>query len=375
MADKSKIEWTDATWNPIGGCSIASPGCNNCYAQQLAGTRLKTHPLYAGTTTLQKGRPLFNGHLTAAPFESPVWQWPLRWRGAASPRLGAGQPSLIFVGDMSDLFHPDRRLGDIVHVLHVAHHLQAIDVRVKNRTLRPHILQLLTKRPDRMVDVLTQWADVDGEEGFKGVRGPDAVRATHKSGRGQMFAALLDTMGAPPPGCAFPTFDWMHGPLEWPDVFTNIWCGFSAERQQEFDARWPHMRRLAEMGYVVFLSAEPLLGPIDLPADFLALGRRAQVIAGYESGREARAGHPDWARSLRDQCQTAGVPFHFKQWGAFHPADQLANSDQLARHSDMGHALRDGRAVAFDDQWTWRVGTRAAGRLLDGVEHNGYPAA
>lgn len=91
MADKSKIEWTDATWNPIGGCSIASPGCNNCYAQQLAGTRLKTHPLYAGTTTLQKGRPLFNGHLTAAPFESPVWQWPLRWRGAASPRRVPGR--------------------------------------------------------------------------------------------------------------------------------------------------------------------------------------------------------------------------------------------------------------------------------------------
>jgi protein gp37 len=67
--------WTDATWNPVGGCSLKSPGCINCYAQSLAGTRLKNHPLYFGTTTLAE-RPLFNGRLTAAGVDDPVWTWP-----------------------------------------------------------------------------------------------------------------------------------------------------------------------------------------------------------------------------------------------------------------------------------------------------------
>lgn len=141
----TKIEWTDASWNPIGGCSIRSPGCNPCYAQKLAGTRLRHHPLYAGTTTVVKGKPVFNGRLTAAPDDHPVWTWPLRWRGAKNPKLGPGKPSLIFVGDMSDLFHEDRPEAQID---------RAVGAIVYSR----HIGQLLTKRPERMLAYFTDTA-------------------------------------------------------------------------------------------------------------------------------------------------------------------------------------------------------------------------
>ena len=104
--------WDRPTWNPFGGCSLASPGCTNCYAAQEAGT--KTWPyarsarVHDGVTIVKDKRRIFNGKLTAAPDGHHLWTWPLKWRGAEHPKLGPGQPSLIFVGDMSDLFHEDR---------------------------------------------------------------------------------------------------------------------------------------------------------------------------------------------------------------------------------------------------------------------------
>ena len=149
MGAISGIEWTDATWNPIGACSIKSPGCIYCYAQGLAGTRLKHHALYAGTTDIVKDRPVFNGHLTAAPDDHPVWTWPMRWRGARNPRLGPGKPSMIFVGDMSDLFHEDRPEETIDRVFDVM-------------KLSPsHIFQVLTKRASRMLEYLSDCSGIE----------------------------------------------------------------------------------------------------------------------------------------------------------------------------------------------------------------------
>lgn len=136
MGEHTGIEWTDATWNPIGGCSIASPGCTNCYAQRLAGTRLQHLPLYAGTTTDSKAGPVFNGHMTVADDDAAVWTWPLRWRGSKTPRRGAGARSMIFVGDMSDLFHRNRPR----HVIDRVFAVMAMAGR--------HDFQVLTKRPD-----------------------------------------------------------------------------------------------------------------------------------------------------------------------------------------------------------------------------------
>ena len=377
MSGPSPIEWTDATWNPIGGCSIRSAGCAPCYAQQLAGTRLARHPLYAGTTTAVKGKPVFNGHLTALPFDHDAWRWPLKWRGASSPRLGVGRPSLIFVGDMSDLFHEARPLGYAVRIWMTAY-------RVEGR----HILQLLTKRPDVMLDFVRRWHDVEPEDlGPTMAHGPDAVRAAHTSGRARLFADYLDTMGAPPTGAAFPTYDWMEGPRWWPDRPLNVWLGFTAERQAEFDARWPAMRELAALGYTIFLSYEPAIGPLDLPRDFLALGRRAQVIAGGMSGRDADPAHPDWFRVIRDQCLGAGVPFLFKQWGAWRPGAEF-KAELSARRTYRGEILtleRPGAPLVKlaiptrDDDLLGpaltleRHGKRVAGRLLDGRQYDGFP--
>src|SRR5574341_811905 len=120
MGYPTNIEWTDATWNPIGGCSIKSPGCINCYAMRIAGSgKLDYHPLYAGVTTMYKGKPVFNGKMTILPDDHPAWEWPLKWRGAKRPVMGSGMPSLIFVGDMADLFHEDRPEVEIARVTSV----------------------------------------------------------------------------------------------------------------------------------------------------------------------------------------------------------------------------------------------------------------
>lgn len=260
MGHPTDIEWTDATWNPIGGCSIKSPGCINCYAQEIAGTRLTGHPLYAGVTDAVKGKPVFNGKLTIAAAEHDVWRWPIKWRGTKKPRMGAGMPSLIFVGDMSDLFHEDRPSSHIDKVIGVAGACDDVG--------RSHILQLLTKRPEIMADYITS-------------RGYEAWNARRPAAE------------------------------RWPA--SNLWLGFSAERQQEFDERWPHMRKLVAAGWTIFVSIEPMIDVVVLPDDFLAFRNRAQVIVGGESGADRRETNPDWMRAVRDQCIAAGVPYFTKQ--------------------------------------------------------------
>jgi len=97
-------------------------------------------------------------------------------------------------------------------------------------------------------------------------------------------------------------------------VVSRLWLGMSAERQREFDERWPHLRRLAGQGFTIFVSYEPEIGPLVLPPDFLALGRRAQVIAGGMSGDEgAGDADPDWYHAVAAQCSAFGVRFFMKQ--------------------------------------------------------------
>lgn len=317
----TKIEWTDETWNPIGGCSIASPGCKPCYAMGLAGTRLKHHPLYRGTTTVEKGRPVFNGTMTAAADDHDVWSWPVRWRGAKAPKLGAGKPSLIFVGDMADLFHPSRPR-------------EAIDRTVAGIVYSRHIGQLLTKRPDVMFEYF--------------------------------FALMFDSAR---------WFEFKHPLLGKPNFAPNAWCGnailprlwlgTSAERQKEFDERWPHLRRLAELGFTVYISYEPAMGPLVLPADFLALGKRAWVIAGGVSGRWPWAPSPFWFNRVLDQCVAAGVPFFFKQWGEW-AANAYAEKGQGVDVVDVGEG---------DDRYRMvRVGKKLSGARLQGREWREFPA-
>jgi protein gp37 len=241
--------WSDATWNPVAGCSAVSTGCNSCYAAKLAATQQTAHriPIYLGTTNWVRGKPVFNAKMTALEPGHESWVWPLTWPGARYPLLGTGKPSLIFVGDMCDLFHENRPT-------------EIIDRVISTIAWSPHIGQLLTKRPERMAKYFTQ--------------------------------------------------EW--SPTKLRQLQAHFWLGFSAERQKELDLRWPPMRDLADSDWTVFVSAAPLLGPIMLPQDLLVLGKRAWVICSGEQATKARFMQPAWARALRDQCLANGVAFFMR---------------------------------------------------------------
>ena len=316
MGAITHIGWCDASWNPIGGCSIKSHGCNRCYAQRIAGSpRLADHPLYKGVTTESKAGPVFNGKLTVAPDDHPIWTWPIRWRGSKFPKAGAGQPSMIFVGDMSDLFHEDRPTS-------------VIDKVVASCIYSRHICQLLTKRADVMRAYFTE------------------LKA---SGRWLDFAH---------PMFGKPNFD--PAVAEYERVFSRLWLGISAEDQTRADERIADL--LATPAAIRFVSAEPLLGPIDFhPKDYIVeklspwytkdafdptgsqpVKDRAYwlfpkidwCIVGGESGPDFRPMKIEWAESAAKQFKDAGTPIFVKQ-------DNGKNSGAKGRFSDEMWALKE----------------------------------
>lgn len=333
MADGTHIEWTDATWNPITGCSVVSPGCTNCYAMKLAGTRLQHHPSRAGLTRDTKAGPVWNGVLRL----NEAWlDQPLRWK----------RPRMIFVCAHGDLFHedvPDEWIDRVFAVMAEAHW---------------HTFQVLTKRSARARKYLSAW---ETRERIGDVQ--------HRE--------LGDN-------CAYTN---VACDAIWP--LANVWLGVSAEDQQRADERVPDL--LDAPATVRFISAEPLLGPIalrDIHDGIDCLGRRFGtcvdwVIVGGESGDAARPMHPDWVRALRDQCARADVPFFFKQWGTWgvvydrdvedpgwRRCGAVERSTPRGRWMNLsgGHGLHGARVIRVD-----RIGKKRAGRLLDGVEHNGMP--
>ena len=261
MGDKSAIEWTEATWNPIAGCSVTSPGCANCYAMGVAGGRLRSSRKYRGLTEPSKAGPVWNGDMRL--WEKALDQ-PLRWK----------KPRRIFVNSMSDLFHqsiPDAWIDRIFGVMAVCKH---------------HRFQVLTKRAERMRDYL--------RAGFE-------AREDRNLGARWAYAAAA-VLG---PGKDI-------GPS--PDFpLPNVWLGVSVEDQPRADERIPLL--LGTPAAVRWVSAEPLLGPVDLAVPLGGVGgvRLDWVVAGSESGPGARACDLDWVRALRDQCSAAGVAFFWKQ--------------------------------------------------------------
>lgn len=265
MGDNSAIEWTDATWNPVTGCSKVSPGCAHCYAETLALTRLRGKPGYPGLPWTPENAEA-NVVLRPERLEQP-----LRWR----------RPRRIFVNSLSDLFHelvPERFLDTVFAVMALA---------------SQHTFQVLTKRPARMLEYLTAGGDP-----------LDRIWC-----RADELATIL----------RIPFPDDMP---RWP--LPNVWLGTSVENQRFADERIPLL--LETPARVRFLSMEPLLGPVEFSdmsgrADYRArLGRPALtgirwVIVGGESGPVHRPMDPAWVRSIRDQCVAADVPFLFKQWG------------------------------------------------------------
>lgn len=366
MSDNTQIEWTDATWNVVTGCSVISPGCTNCYAMRLAGTRMKNEPSRMGLTVETKAGPVWNGQVR---FNDYWLDQPIRWK----------RPRRIFVAAHGDLFHEgviDAQLDQIVCVMAIA---------------SQHTFQVLTKRADRMRDYFHALQPVFEE---------------------RMWATgLLE----------------FSNELAWP--LPNVWLGVSAEDQVRANERISPL--LDTPAAVRWLSAEPLLGPIDvnlpfekscdclddaptinvLSGDVYCAGcceggepttapTLDWVVVGGESGPSARPMHPDWARQIRDECEAAKVPFVFKQWGSwgacshldidglydriYHPAP-IRHPEATRRprvpitvlHNDGERfdRIRDLNAFASGKgaMTMFQLGKATTGRHLDGQLHDGYP--
>ncbi len=218
MSERSRIEWTSASWNPVTGCDQVSPGCAHCYAKTFS-ERFRGVP----------------GHPFGQGFDLKLWperlELPLTWR----------RPKLVFVNSMSDLFHEGIPFEHIAAVFDV---MQRAD---------RHVFQVLTKRHERLAELAPQ--------------------------------------------------------LPWPE---NVWMGVSIENRR-FVQRADYLREVDAV--VRFISAEPLLGPLE----GLDLTGIHWLIAGGESGHGHRSMDPDWVRELRDRCASEDVAFFFKQWGGRSP--------------------------------------------------------
>jgi protein gp37 len=329
MGENTKIEWADHTFNPWIGCTRVSPACDHCYAEKLATTRLGVG---------------WGPHAERRRTAESTWRQPLAWNRRAQRE---GKRARVFCASLADVFdnHPS--------IL---------------PTWRPALWDLIDATPHLDWLLLTK--------------------------RPQNIAKML--------------------PWPWP----NLWLGTTVENQAEADRRIPQL--LAAPAAKRFLSCEPLLGPVDLSAvPYPASCERCDctrhspridaltgsvmhegrcegpeavdcqldwVIAGGESGPGARPSHPDWFRSLRDQCAAAGVPFFFKQWGDWLPGEfgspplvewqDGAATDRHALPSEGTRRWDDGLAFVAEGEAhaVFRaVGKKAAGALLDGREHREAP--
>lgn len=350
MADNTKISWAEATWPISTGCKKVSPGCDSCYAATLTGGRLAHLPAYAG---LASGGD-FTGEVRLLPDRL---DWPLRWT----------RPRRIFVASMSDAFHrdvPDEYLAKVFAVVALA---------------PQHTFQFLTKRHGRMRSLLSSptFPDMVAQAGDElHVKAKPAAR---DGWRGSLRAWAM--------------------PFTWP--LRNAWMGVSVEDQRWADIRIPAL--LQTPAAVRWISAEPLLGPVSLhrylpthpsgagnyparfitdqyPAEFAQWKRDtglSWVVAGGESGPGARPMHEEWARTLRDQCAAAGVPFHYKQRGVWTDADGgVRPGDVFLSENGMRDDVDDDYICASNESDATllrRVSKKTAGRELDGREWNEYP--
>ncbi|WP_313348137.1 phage Gp37/Gp68 family protein [Paracoccus sp. (in: a-proteobacteria)] len=332
MAENSRIEWTRHTFNPWIGCTKVGPGCDHCYAEAW------------DSRGLQQRETRWGPHAARTRTSVANWRQPLKWNRQAA---ATGERRRVFCASLADVFDN-----------------------------HPSIL------PEWRADL---WALIEATPNL------DWMLLTKRPGNiGNMLPV----------------------PFDFDRLYPNVWLGCTVVNQVEADRDIPKL--LAVPAAVRFLSMEPLLGPVIL--DDMCDGHKFYdplrgnwwhdsdppriergkpkidlVIVGGESGRGARPMHPDWARSLRDQCQAAGVAFHFKQWGEWLPGqndiypefdgrrvahwqDGRWGTREATRATyctwDEAGTLRSGLVTDHEPfrvhRWAQKVGKKAAGRLLDG---------
>lgn len=354
MSIGSGVEWTrtyleddsyipGATWSPVTGCTKKSSGCKNCYAEREVETRWSKNPLsvfYGRAFTDVRCHPEQLGKI-------------LRWRKGRR----------IFVCPRADLFHEEIPFEFIAAVF------GAMAIAAQ------HTFLITTKRPERM-SAFFEWLS------------HEADRVPGSSGPVSLCLSKLLTLGEDFPhnvGSIAPET------IAWP--LSNVHLGVSVENQIAADERIPLL--LAVPAVVRWLSLGPLLGPIDLElVDCMGAPYRAidWVVVEGESGAAARPMHPEWARTIQEQCHYADVPFFFKQWGTWLPISELIDAGESfyepapARDPNAVRRCKvTTRAIAYDggDHWrlsnsipsflTFKVGKRAAGHLLDGKIYREFP--
>ena len=366
MAENSKIEWTNHSFNPWRGCSKISAGCANCYAETLSGRNPGTLGVWGP-----------NGTRVVA--SEAMWREPVKWDCAAK---SAGERHRVFCASLGDVF--EDWTGPMV------------DAKGKELFVSPGTGLWLPGDFQFMRDNLTMdhvrarlFALIDATPNL------DWLLLTK---RPENIARMM-------PKPAFDHAGW-NGTLDgyWHQMDKprpNVWLGVSVENQQAADERIPHLLKVPAK--VRSLSCEPLLGPVDIEwwlneakfnADDPNVPKLHWVIVGGESGPGARPLHPDWARSLRDQCQAAGVPFFFKQHGDWLAHAVLEDGPKKVRFEpplgcgDMGslHIIENGQPVKPPKGATvneimapgrillTRPGKKAAGRMLDGRTWDEFPA-
>lgn len=377
MGTETKIEWCDATFNPWRGCTKVSDGCKNCYADTLS----KRNPGTLG---------IWGPNGTRVVASEAMWREPVKWNMDAQVALEqqrvddnkpAYQRPRVFCASLADVFEdwngcPTFPDGSAV---------------IQCRNCRKFVK-----------------SGSDDHGNCCGECGSGAVEMVSLDHVRARLFALID---------ATPNLDWLlltkrpenirkmwpiepTGKMESPiptlppmptyarKKRQNSWLGTTVENQEQAERRISELRKCRDLSPVLFLSCEPLLGPVDIGSSFDDPEKSQDafcfidwVIAGGESGPNARPMHPDWVRSLRDQCQAAEVPFLFKQWGELAPASQIEGGvdieslrkstaiDQSGRIYEKNEKLPKSVGVEI----LHRVGKSKSGRLLDGREWNEFP--
>jgi protein gp37 len=363
MGANSEIGWTTHTFNPWTGCTKVSPGCQFCYAERLSnremgvigrwgpkGTRKVTADSYWAQPArwnrwAQEGICLACKGKGSVKRKSPEMVTADNPKGvieeACAPcgGLGKGAPrrDTVFCASLADVFEGSETMPAESWLAVCAARDRLFNLIEQTPNLN---WLLLTKRPEKVMSYVPERWHVE-QKGFP----------------------------------------------------SNVWIGTSVEDQKAADERIPYLLEVPAV--VRFLSCEPLLGAIDFfipmtsrthaPAKVNVLAHRSfgpqpraridWIICGGESGPQARPMHPDWVRSLRDQCERSRTPFFYKQWGEFAPVTR-DNPMPLDRAGTLVALRTDGtrsESLSADVTMMWRPGKQVAGRLLDGREWNEFP--
>ena len=347
MADQTAIEWCDATFNPWIGCTRVSPACDHCYAADSTAARALDVAWGAGQPRRRTS--------------AANWKQPLQWnREEFVQCIGCG-------------WRGEKRR------CHAVQNPEGFHPPVAEARVCPECMEPLLKEARRRVfcaslaDVFDNEVDPRWREDLfaliNATSNLDWLLLTKRIGNVPAMVSIIPS--------------WLPA---------NVWLGATICNQQEAYRDIPKLLQVPAR--VRFLSMEPLLSGVDLqlynlateddgplddyPEEFLTGNGRGVhwVIAGGESGTAARPMHPDWVRSLRDQCAAAGVPFLFKQWGEWEPryyndavtGERLVNMASTKRETVLGEPSNPSTYVNMV-----RVGKKRAGRTLDGATHTAFP--